>query len=810
MGQPWPPSIKLKNIILILLLLTAFSLRLYRLDHQEIWGDEAHSAYVASLPLLSAVSPRTETNPPLYHLLLYFWVRLAGSSVFALRFLSLVLGVLTVPLVYRLARLAFGELVGLLAALLCAISPFQVYYSQEARMYALATFATALSMFLLARIVSGERGQFRLYPATEGRPRPDFAAEQPLDGAGTPLGSNFIGSNFGGQSRLRRFSGAVLPAGQPDNQGNFASRETNGNLRSLDILWLAYFLATAAAIFTHYYALFVVVAQNALVIALWRRDRGFDTPSATQPKGRVTRWLAVQVALALSYLPWVLAQRGFLGGKASGRFDELSLPVLISIVKRSLVAFSVGTTVEPPLAYYLTLAFLLLAALGLVAAVTVQRSLASKRQVRWDADSRRFSQIKSLCLQKNQRASALICVRNLVSCVKNLGCQGVRWQPWLLLAWLVIPLACAWLVNPIMPFFQERYLLIVAPAFITLVARGLGRCPDGSTGSPRRLAEGWMGGRSPLVLRPKDSGPWALMLGLLFVVSASSFSLHNWFFDDAYTKGEYKLVMDYVRDHAQPGDLLLLNNPLQESLFDYYRPPGVSHHLLSRHDLRTERRADQSLAALTEGYSRVWLVMFGYPEQYDPGHLAERWLSDHGYRSSYRSFLGAYLTLYVMSPADASFPMQHTVAANLDYKALLMGYGLAAQEIEAGGTLRLTLYWQALAEMDRRYTVFVHLLDSDNRIVAQMDSEPLGGAHPTTEWQFGEIVRDNYGLLIAPDTPPGEYLLEVGMYYLPTLDRLPVLDASGSVEDDRVVLGGIVVYRTATNPSTRLRTSCTN
>jgi len=227
------------NVILILLLLTAFGLRLYRLDHQEIWGDEAHSAYVVKLPLSSTISPRTETNPPLYHLLLYLWVRLTGCSVFALRFLSLVLGVLTVPLIYQLARLAFGQLVGLLAALLGAISPFLVYYSQEARMYALATFATTLSMLLLMKIVASQEGQ----------------------------------------SRLRRFA---------------------GNLRSLDILWLAYLLATAAAIFTHYYALFVVVAQNALVIALWRRNRGFDTPwfryalvsirlgfdtpSATQPK----------------------------------------------------------------------------------------------------------------------------------------------------------------------------------------------------------------------------------------------------------------------------------------------------------------------------------------------------------------------------------------------------------------------------------------------------------------------------------------------------------------------------------------------
>ncbi len=677
----------LKSAILILLLLTAFALRLYRLDHQEIWGDEAHSAYLSKLPLLSAVSPRMETNPPFYHLLLWFWVKLTGFSVFALRYLSLVLGVLTVPLVYRLARLAFGELVGLLAALLCAISPFQVYYSQEARMYALATFCTTLSMFLLAKIVSGEGGQFRPYPATEGRLRPDFASEQFRGGTGTPLGSNF---------RLPEI------------------------LRGLDILWLAYLLATAAAVFTHYYALFVVAAQNAFVIMLWRRNR----------RG-LRHWLAAQAVLALSYLPWVLAQRGVLGGKASARFNELTLPVLFSIVRKSLVSFSVGTTVEPPLAYYLTLGFLLLAALGLVAAVTVQKG-----------GGTRFAAFR-------------------------LPISNIQY-PMLLLAWLVIPLACAWLVNPIMPFFQERYLLIVAPAFLILVARGLE----------------WMGSRSP----------WLVVARLLLVVSASAFSMHNWFFDDAYTKGEYGLMMDYVQDHAQPGDLLLLNNPLQEALFDYYRPAGVSYHLLSRHDLRTEQRTGEALAGLTEGYSRVWLVMFGYAEQYDPGHLAERWLNDHGYRSSYRSFLGAYLTLYVLAPDDTDFPMQHTVAANLGNEVLFMGYGLGAEEIEAGGTLRLTLYWQALAEMEKRYTVFTHLLDAENRVVAQMDGEPLGGTHPTTEWQLGEIVRDSYGLLIAPDTPPGEYLLEVGMYYLPTLERLPVLDASGDVEDDRVVLGRIVVY----------------
>ena len=115
------------------------------------------------------------------------------------------------------------------------------------------------------------------------------------------------------------------------------------------------------------------MAENALLIALWRGDRG-----------RLRYWLAVQAALALLYLPWVLAQKSFLSGKASAQFDELTLPGLISIVKRSFVASSVGTTVKMPtstlrcaqdtaglstsLGDYLTLVLLLLLALGLAAA----------------------------------------------------------------------------------------------------------------------------------------------------------------------------------------------------------------------------------------------------------------------------------------------------------------------------------------------------------------------------------------------------------------------------------------------------------
>jgi hypothetical protein len=134
--------------------------------------------------------------------------------------------------------------------------------------------------------------------------------------------------------------------------------------------------------------------------------------------------------------------------------------------------------------------------------------------------------------------------------------------------------------------------------------------------------------------------------------------------------------------------------------------------------------------------------------------------------------------------------------ANLANKVLLLGYSINATKLAPGDVLLLSLYWQSLTELDESYTVFTHLLDNENRIWAQMDSQPMGGTHPTSEWKVGEVVRDNYGLLIPSDTPSGQYILEVGMYLWPSMERLPVMDEEGvSVEDDRVVLGKVSVVR---------------
>lgn len=95
--------------------------------------------------------------------------------------------------------------------------------------------------------------------------------------------------------------------------------------------------------------------------------------------------------------------------------------------------------------------------------------------------------------------------------------------------------------------------------------------------------------------------------------------------------------------------------------------------------------------------------------------------------------------------------------------------------------------------MDRDYTVFVHLLDGNGRIVAQRDGQPGDGFYPTSIWDPGEVVPDEYAIIVPPDLPAGDYEVVVGMYYFPTGERLPIVDSFGAEMGDRVVLGSILV-----------------
>ncbi|MSQ47143.1 MAG: hypothetical protein EXR78_01955 [Deltaproteobacteria bacterium] len=207
---------------LIVIVLAGCLLRLYGLDAESLWRDEISSVNVARLELQQIIANRAaDVHPPLYYFLLHYWMVLWGSSEFAVRFLSLVFGSLSIWPMYRIGTLLFNHHVGLLSALGLALSEFQIKYSQEAKGYSLMGLLTVLSFVSLLQM-------------------------------------------------LRR-------------HGRFAATR--------------YTLFTSLLMYTHAYALFVVISQNFYYFLSAR--------SSLAKTINVRRWLLLQGALFLVYLPWV-------------------------------------------------------------------------------------------------------------------------------------------------------------------------------------------------------------------------------------------------------------------------------------------------------------------------------------------------------------------------------------------------------------------------------------------------------------------------------------------------------------------------
>ena len=112
--------------------------------------------------------------------------------------------------------------------------------------------------------------------------------------------------------------------------------------------------------------------------------------------------------------------------------------------------------------------------------------------------------------------------------------------------------------------------------------------------------------------------------------------------------------------------------------------------------------------------------------------------------------------------------------------------------VKPGETIGLGLNWLAQQQVDESYTIFVHLIDSSNRLIAQRDYTPMGGAFPTQlwipKWIAGQSVNDPYSIKVPDDLPPGEYFIETGMYGMTSQRRVPIIGRDGSLAGDRAIL----------------------
>ena len=278
-------------------------MRILRLGFQPLWWDEGYSVWFATHPLAQmAALTAQDIHPPLYYALLHGWAALLGTGPAALRLLSVAVGVLTIPLLYLVARRMLSARAALLAAFLLTINPLHVYYSQEVRMYGLVAL---LSVAILA-------AAWRVF---EQRSRGE--EEQRRGGAEV-------------QARLRASSPPHLLTSSP---------------------LLPYILLTTAALYTQYYAIFLPIGLTIYAAWRWRRDLR-----------ALLIWLGAQVVVALLYLPWVIYAAPKLAPYISQKIvADADRPLgALAYLARHLAAFLVGH-LEGPLAHWWPAALLLLA-----------------------------------------------------------------------------------------------------------------------------------------------------------------------------------------------------------------------------------------------------------------------------------------------------------------------------------------------------------------------------------------------------------------------------------------------------------------
>jgi len=293
-------------------------LRLYQIGSKGLWLDEAFSVWLAWQPVGEMLSwlVNIDQHPPLYYTLLHFWVAL-GDTAAIVRALSALLGTLTIPAVYFLGRRLTGEGgVGLLGALILAVSPFHVRFAQETRMYTLLALSASLALVALVRLLTDPRS------------------------AGTPLGQQFVDL-----WRAWRDARAAERQARPDVAGygrdfretsDWVSAPTRRHwlpLRAIetDLAWLGYIVFTTVALLSHNTAVFFPMAVNIFVAGLLlvkglrpgassfkvsglklggkpeTSDLKPETPRGMLQPPSLRNWLIAQIGVFLLWSPWLVA-----------------------------------------------------------------------------------------------------------------------------------------------------------------------------------------------------------------------------------------------------------------------------------------------------------------------------------------------------------------------------------------------------------------------------------------------------------------------------------------------------------------------
>ncbi|HEY1734736.1 MAG TPA: glycosyltransferase family 39 protein, partial [Acidimicrobiales bacterium] len=160
-AAPWPTVLSGRWLLAAeigVVAVVAIGLVLRFWTRSALWLDEALTVDIARLPLHEIPSYlKRDGAPPLYYVLLHFWMKPFGDSDIAVRSLSAVFSVATLPIVWIVGRRIGGRSVAWVLLVVVASAPFAVYYATEARMYSLVMFLTAGGLWALSRVLEKAR-----------------------------------------------------------------------------------------------------------------------------------------------------------------------------------------------------------------------------------------------------------------------------------------------------------------------------------------------------------------------------------------------------------------------------------------------------------------------------------------------------------------------------------------------------------------------------------------------------------------------------------------------------------------------------
>lgn len=135
--------------------------------------------------------------------------------------------------------------------------------------------------------------------------------------------------------------------------------------------------------------------------------------------------------------------------------------------------------------------------------------------------------------------------------------------------------------------------------------------------------------------------------------------------------------------------------------------------------------------------------------------------------------------------------------ANLDFgdQIRLLGYELETKRLAPGETLSLSLYWQALKEIDQDYWLLIRIVDEEGEVPLTKDGSPSAGRYATDLWKKGEIIPSQHRLQLPLEVQPGLYRIEIGVHPFGAWEWLPIIDQERKLLGERISLAEISVSK---------------